>query len=154
MPTWMLLCSHLDDNGLNSETVSWPQLNVVLIRVSLVMMSVHSSKTLRQSVWFAPNTKLKSLRSRAFVFACGFWVCPWSCPVLCPHLGNHQLGWGAVTGDRCPFGCVHYLLFLPHMLLWAWGLSFLRIKTHLIFFFLSQLFSVSSSWGEAPMTSA
>jgi hypothetical protein len=29
------------------ETVSQPQLNVVLIRVALVMVSVHSSKTLR-----------------------------------------------------------------------------------------------------------
>ena len=30
-----------------SETVSQPQLNVVLMRVALVMVSVHSSKTLR-----------------------------------------------------------------------------------------------------------
>jgi hypothetical protein len=44
MPAWMLPCSCLDDNG--SEPVSQPQLNVVLIRVALVMVSVvHSSET-------------------------------------------------------------------------------------------------------------
>ena len=43
LPTLMIM------NG-TYETVSQPQLNVVLIRVALVMVSVHSSKTLRQKL--------------------------------------------------------------------------------------------------------
>jgi|UPI00001ED60B hypothetical protein len=46
MPAWMLSHSCLDDNR-TSESVSQPQLNV-LMRVALVMVSVHSSKTLSQ----------------------------------------------------------------------------------------------------------
>jgi hypothetical protein len=46
MPTGMLPCSRLDDTGLNFEPVSQPQLNAVLIRIALVVVSVHSSKTL------------------------------------------------------------------------------------------------------------
>jgi hypothetical protein len=34
MPAWMLPCSCLDDNRLNSKLVSQPQLNVILIRVT------------------------------------------------------------------------------------------------------------------------
>ena len=49
MPTWMLLCSHINDNGLNSELVSQPQLNVVFIRVALVTVFVYSSKTLTKA---------------------------------------------------------------------------------------------------------
>jgi hypothetical protein len=54
MPAWKLLCSHLDNNGLNlcSEPVSLPQLNDVLIKVALVMVSVHSSKTLARTAQF------------------------------------------------------------------------------------------------------
>ena len=47
MPAWILSCSHLDDTGLISEPVSQPQLNVIFIRLALVMVSLHSSKTLR-----------------------------------------------------------------------------------------------------------
>ena len=50
MPAWMLPCSHLDDTRLDtSEPVSQPQLNV-LIRFALVMVSVHSSKTLSKAL--------------------------------------------------------------------------------------------------------
>ena len=35
-----------DDNGLNVRTYKPAQLNVVLLRVPLVMVPVHSSKTL------------------------------------------------------------------------------------------------------------
>jgi hypothetical protein len=49
MPAWMLPCSHLDDNGLNLEPVSQPQLNV-FIRLALVMVSVYSSKTLTKTL--------------------------------------------------------------------------------------------------------
>jgi hypothetical protein len=53
MSAWMLLCSCLDDNGQNlSEPVCHPQLNVILVRVVLVMLSVHSSKTLTKTVTF------------------------------------------------------------------------------------------------------
>jgi len=51
-----------------SEPVSQPQLNVVLMRVALVMLSVHSSKTLRQHttsgflMWIL-GIKLRLLRS-------------------------------------------------------------------------------------------
>jgi hypothetical protein len=50
MPAWMLPCSCLDDNGLKSEPVSQTQLNVALIRDALVMVSVHSSKTLTKTL--------------------------------------------------------------------------------------------------------
>ena len=50
MTAWMLPCPCLHDNGRTSEPVSQPQLNVVLIRVALVMVSVHSSKTLTEIV--------------------------------------------------------------------------------------------------------
>jgi hypothetical protein len=42
--------------NLTSQPVSQPQLNVVLIRVALVMVSVHSSKTLTKT----PSTRLSS----------------------------------------------------------------------------------------------
>ena len=48
-PAPCLPCSRLDDNGLNLESISQPQLNVVLIRVALVMASVHSSKILTKT---------------------------------------------------------------------------------------------------------
>jgi hypothetical protein len=35
--------------GLNSELVSHPQLNIVFIRVALVVVSLHSSKTLTKT---------------------------------------------------------------------------------------------------------
>ena len=49
----MLPCSRLDDNELNfsSEPVSQPQLNIVLIRLALVVVSVHSSKTLTKTIY-------------------------------------------------------------------------------------------------------
>jgi hypothetical protein len=50
MLAWMLPCSHLDYMDWSSAPVSQPQLNVVLIRVALVMMSDHSSKILRLEV--------------------------------------------------------------------------------------------------------
>jgi hypothetical protein len=56
MPAWMLPCFCLD-NGLNSEPVSQPQLNVVLIRVTLVTVSLHSSGNLAK----APSKWCESL---------------------------------------------------------------------------------------------
>lgn len=49
MSAWTVPRSCLD-NGLNSEPVTQPQLNVVLIRLPLVMVSVCNSKTLRHSL--------------------------------------------------------------------------------------------------------
>ena len=44
---------------ITSKPVSQPQLNAVLIRVALVMVSVHSSKTLRQILfWKVSRTYL------------------------------------------------------------------------------------------------
>jgi hypothetical protein len=48
MTAWMLPCFHLDDNRLNLCTCKL-QLNVVLIRVALVIVSVHSSKILTKT---------------------------------------------------------------------------------------------------------
>jgi hypothetical protein len=39
-----------------SEPVSQPQLNLVLIRVSLIMVSIHSSKTITKTVMFRITT--------------------------------------------------------------------------------------------------
>jgi hypothetical protein len=49
MPASTLPCSYLDDNGLNLWTCSQPQWNVDIIREALVMVSVHSSKTLTKT---------------------------------------------------------------------------------------------------------
>ena len=46
MPAWMLPCPYHDDNRLDLWTCKPAPINVVLIRVALVMVSVHSSKTL------------------------------------------------------------------------------------------------------------
>jgi hypothetical protein len=46
MAAWMLPCSCLEI--MYSKPVSQPQLNLVLIRVALVTVSVHSCRTLRQ----------------------------------------------------------------------------------------------------------
>jgi hypothetical protein len=68
MPAWMLLCSHLDDNG-TSEPVSQPQLNVVLIkRVALVMVSVHSSKTPRQHLTLLKHFSISVPKSILFIY--------------------------------------------------------------------------------------
>ena len=41
----LLPCSHHNDNQLNSETVrKIPQLNILLIRVAVVMVSIHSNR--------------------------------------------------------------------------------------------------------------
>jgi hypothetical protein len=45
----MLPCSHLDENDWTSESVSQTQLNIILTRVSLIMVSVHISKTLTKT---------------------------------------------------------------------------------------------------------
>jgi hypothetical protein len=47
MPAWMLPFFHLDDNELLK--LSQSQLNFVLIRVTLVMASVHSSKIITKT---------------------------------------------------------------------------------------------------------
>jgi hypothetical protein len=54
MPAWMLPCSCPDDSGLNLWTCKSAQLNV-LVRVALVKVSVHSSKTLSHHLDFQTN---------------------------------------------------------------------------------------------------
>jgi hypothetical protein len=49
MLAWMLPCFHLNDNGLNLKCIKQTKLNVVFIRVGLVVVSVHSSKTLTKT---------------------------------------------------------------------------------------------------------
>jgi hypothetical protein len=51
MPAWMLPRSHLDDNGLNLWTCKAAPIKCCLfIRLALVMVSVHSSKTLTKTL--------------------------------------------------------------------------------------------------------
>jgi hypothetical protein len=47
-----------------SEPVSQPQLNVVLSRVALVMVSVHSSKTLTKKLFNIKNSRAGQCLSR------------------------------------------------------------------------------------------
>jgi hypothetical protein len=50
MPAWILPCSHLDDNGLNLWTCKPAPIKCCFfIRLALVMVSVHSSKTLTKT---------------------------------------------------------------------------------------------------------
>jgi hypothetical protein len=53
-----------------SEPVSQPQLNVVFIRLALVMVSVHSSKTLTKTLYNALSRKYEKYR-RQTLFLCG-----------------------------------------------------------------------------------
>jgi hypothetical protein len=70
MPAWILPCSHLDDNKITSEPVSQPQLNVVFVRLALVMVSVHSSKTLTKTLsnFVSTISWLKDLSPMGFSF--------------------------------------------------------------------------------------
>jgi hypothetical protein len=53
MTTWMLPCSHLDVNGLNLWTCKLAAIKCcIFIRLALVMVSVHSSKTLTKATGF------------------------------------------------------------------------------------------------------
>jgi hypothetical protein len=47
MPVWILPCSYLDDNGLNLWTCKPSPIKCFFIRLALVIVSVHSTKTLR-----------------------------------------------------------------------------------------------------------
>jgi hypothetical protein len=96
-----------------SEPVSLPQWNVVLIRVALVMVSAHSSKTLAKTVGVSNR-----------------WI---SAPTLCLLAGTAQL-WGVFPLTSVAlhhswpqsYTNLHISLLLPFLLLWlhcgaAWG---------------------------------
>jgi hypothetical protein len=66
MPAWILPCSHLDGNGLNLWI--WKPAPIkccFFIRLALVMVSVHSSKTLTNTVTVL-SRKLSPLYSKLF----------------------------------------------------------------------------------------
>jgi hypothetical protein len=61
---------------LTSEPVSQPQLNVVFIRLALVMVSVHSSKTLTKTPVFLRFLPQCSQLAQGVLVPEEFWL-PW-----------------------------------------------------------------------------
>jgi hypothetical protein len=67
MPAWMLPCSHLKDTGVNLWTCKPAPIKCCPYKSCLVMMSVHSSKTLRQRLALAITKTLY----------CGLYLSPY-----------------------------------------------------------------------------
>jgi hypothetical protein len=135
MPAWMPPCSHLDDNELTSGPVSQPQLNVVLIRVALVMISVHSSSTLTKTVG-APQKWIEQSpykQKQSFLNTC---MCMNLClcvQVWVSHRANvnvrqpQVLVFTSLVWDRVSVVC-HY----THQMSWPMGvMEFLYLYFHL-----------------------
>ena len=72
MSAWMLPCSCRDD-GLNLRTCKPAPINTALYKSCLIMMSVHSSKTLRQRLVPGNVVLIATIGLSMFLFG-GMWI--------------------------------------------------------------------------------